>query len=67
MKKETYTSESGVETQVHFEDLKGEVIDAVDHSTFYGITGFDANGNKYSATSEYCCGEFEGITDIELV
>ena len=67
MKTEKYTSESGVETQVHFDDLKGEIIDSVDHSTFYGITGFDANGNQYSATSEYCCGEFEGITGIELI
>lgn len=65
MQTETYINENGNEIQVHFNDLQGEIIDAVDHSTFYAIEGFDANGNKYSATSEYCCGEFECITDIE--
>lgn len=65
MKTTIYTTESGTEVQVHFDDLQGEIIDAVDHSVFYGIEGFDANGNKYSATSEFTCGEFEQITDIE--
>lgn len=65
MKTETYTNEHGVEIRVHFDDIQGEVIDRVDHSVFYAITGFDANGNEYTATSEFCCGEFEAITDIE--
>lgn len=65
MQTETYITDSGVEIQVHFDDLHGEIIDSVDHSVFFGIEGFDANGTKYSATSEFCCGEFEGITDIE--
>lgn len=65
MKTETYTNEKGIDVQVNFDHLQGEIIDSVDHSVFYGITGYDANGNEYSATSEFCCGEFEGITDIE--
>lgn len=60
-----YNGES--EIKVHFDDLQGEVIDSVDHSVFYGITGVDDNGNEYSATSQFCCGEFEGIEDIEPI
>jgi len=60
-----YTHDEG-EVEVTFDDLHGEVIDTVDHSIFYGITGYDSDGNKYSATSEFCCDELVDITDIEF-
>ena len=66
MRTETYFNGTS-EVEVIFDDLQGEVIDGVDHSTFYGIKGYGRDGNEYSATSEYCCGEFECITDIELI
>lgn len=64
MKTEFYTETLGDQTQVNFDDLQGEVLDRCDHSIFYAITGEDDKGRQYSATSEYCCGEFECITDI---
>jgi hypothetical protein len=66
MRTEIY-SNGTTEVEVVFDDLHGELIDSVDHSVFYGIKGYGRDGNEYSATSEFCCGEFEGITDIELV
>lgn len=60
-----YTNECGIEITVHFDDLQIEEIDSVDHSVFYICRGIDVNGGEYEATAEFCCGEFEAITDIE--
>ncbi|ASU34387.1 hypothetical protein [Mucilaginibacter xinganensis] len=65
MQTETYTNENGTEILVHFDDLQVELLDRCDHSAFYKCTGYDANGTEYVGTAEFCCGEFEAITDIE--
>lgn len=53
--------------QVNFDDLQVELIDRVEHSCFYKATGYDAMGRQYEATSEFCCGDFEAVSDIERV
>jgi hypothetical protein len=35
------------------------------HCFFHHLTGTDAEGNKYTASGEYCDGELVKITDIE--
>jgi hypothetical protein len=60
-----HTNENGVTVWIDWH--LGEIIDKVDHSVFYAATGFDAEQKEYSGTAEYCCGEFEGIEDIELI
>lgn len=63
----TYTSESGVEKQVHFEDAHKEEIDYLDHSVFCRCFGYDANGTRYVGLAEYYYGELQDITDIEEI
>jgi hypothetical protein len=53
--------------KVYFDNLQIQEIDRVDHSIFYTCTGYDDLGRQYEGTAEYCCDEFEAITDIEMV
>ncbi len=52
---------------VTFDDLEVELLDRVEHSSYYKCTGFDADGNIYEGVIEKCCGEYESIEDIERV
>jgi hypothetical protein len=65
MTTEKYTNSHGVEIVVHFDDLHYQKLDIVDHSIFYECRGWDVNGTQYSGVAEFCCDEFEGISDIE--
>lgn len=67
MKTAIYTDNIGNQTEITFDDIMGQEIDRVDRSVFYVIHGEDSLGRQYSATSEFCCGEFEGITEIERI
>lgn len=67
MKTAIYTDNLDNETEVTFDDLQYQVMDSVDHSTFYECRGYDNLGRQYSGSVEYCCGEFEDITDIEMI
>lgn len=51
---------------ITFDDLEVELLDRVEHSSYYKCKGFDSDGNIYIGVIEKCCGEYEGITDIEL-
>ncbi len=62
-----YETLLGDKIEVTFDDLQVEILDRCDHSIFYKCTGYDKVGRIYEATAEFCCGEFEGITDIEMV
>jgi len=53
--------------QITFDDLEVELLDRVEASAFYKCTGFDECGNLYEGVIEKCCGEYEGIEDIEMV
>lgn len=54
-------------TEVTFDDLEVELLDRVEHSSYYLCTGYDNLGRQYNGTVERCCGEYEGIEDIERV
>jgi len=55
------------EVEVTFDEPQYQKMDAVDHSTFFECRGFDADGNIYAGTAEYCQGELAEITDIEMI
>lgn len=67
MKTETYTTDNGVEIQVHFDDLQYQFLDhdSEERSATYECRGYDANGIQYSGIAEFSCDELESITDIE--
>jgi|SRR5215217_3218314 len=52
---------------VFWDDLQIDRIESIERSVFYKCTGYDALGREYEGISEYCCGEFEGITEVERI
>lgn len=67
MKKAIYIDNLDNETEVTFDDLEYQIMDKEDHSIFFECRGFDALGRQYSGSIEYCCGEYESVTDIERI
>lgn len=67
METRTFKTESGVEKQVHFDDLQYQLLDVVDHTAEYECRGYDANGQDYSGIAIFTCGELEEIVDIEEI
>lgn len=69
MRTETFTTDSGVEIQVHFDDLQYQLMeeDIDERMEIYECRGYDANGTQYSGIAEFSCDELESITDIEIL
>lgn len=65
VKAEWVFDEGEQDVEITFDDLQTECVDRVDHDSTWIATGFDSDGNKYSACALFSCGELIGIEDIE--
>jgi hypothetical protein len=64
----TYTSETGTEMVVHWDDLEYQLLERIDcYDQTYECRGHDANGNIYSGIASISCGDCVDIEDIELL
>lgn len=58
--------EGDSDVEITFDDLQTELLDTVDcYDKTYLATGYDSEGNKYSASAVYSCDELIGLEDIE--
>lgn len=65
VKGEWVFDEGESELTITFDDLKTQCIDSVDHDSTWVASGFDDDGNKYSALATFSCGELINIDEIE--
>lgn len=67
MKTLTHTDNLDRIFTVHWDDLQVQPIEYIDRSVFYKCTGYDDLGRQYYGISEFCCGEFEEISEVERI
>jgi hypothetical protein len=67
METQIFTDEHGIDVTVHFDDLKYQHIEHIDHTNVYEARGYDANGRQYTGIASFTCDELDGITDIERI
>lgn len=67
MKDTAFTNDLGVAIIIHWDDLKYQHLESIDHSKLFECRGYDDSGTEYTGIATYTCGELDGITDIEVL
>lgn len=66
VKGEWIFEEGEQDVEITFDDLQSQLLDSVDcYDKTYLATGYDKEGNKYSASAVYSCDELIELEDIE--
>lgn len=67
VKSEWVFDEGEQDVVITFDDMKTELLDSVDcYDKVYLAVGYDAEGNKYTASAVYSCDELIELEDIEV-